>query len=342
MHLDSAHGGGLESIKDDGWKIDRIVPWASGSGRDRHTTARNTGHAVADLADAFAELETNLVLVVGDRVEAFAAASAAHLSGIAVAHVHGGDRAAGQVDDSLRHAISKLAHVHFPATKQSAARLKKLGEDPWRIHRAGSPGLDRITEEAALPKRLRDAMGELRPRKFALLVLHPIDADDAIEARRASLILRAIEAVPYERIVIVYPNNDPGGGGIIRCWDALAGDRFILKRDLPRSIFLALLRDAAVLVGNSSSGIIEAASFGTPVIDIGPRQKGRERGPNVLNLPYIESRIKSELRRLWNDGQPRRCRSANIHGGSGAARKIANVLSTIPLNDRLLRKLISY
>jgi GDP/UDP-N,N'-diacetylbacillosamine 2-epimerase (hydrolysing) len=102
------------------------------------------------------------------------------------------------------------------------------------------------------------------------------------------------------------------------------------------------MRDAAVLIGNSSSGIIEAASFGTPVINIGPRQKGRERGPNVLYLPYVESRIKTELRRLWNDGQPRRFTSANIYAGSGAARKIAAILSTIPLDSRLMRKLISY
>jgi UDP-N-acetylglucosamine 2-epimerase (non-hydrolysing)/GDP/UDP-N,N'-diacetylbacillosamine 2-epimerase (hydrolysing) len=159
MHLDAAHGDGLAEIKRGGWQIDGVVGWDSDSGRDRKTIARNTGSAIARLADAFADLKTDIVLVVGDRVEAFAAASAAHLSGIAVAHVHGGDRAEGQIDDSLRHAISKLAHIHFPATRQSAERLAKLGENRLRIHRTGSPGLDRITEEAAAFRIVREAVG---------------------------------------------------------------------------------------------------------------------------------------------------------------------------------------
>lgn len=342
MHLDAAHGGGLGAIESDGWVVDRVVPWASGSGRDRQTTARDTGHAIAGLADAFAELRTDIVLVVGDRVEAFAAASAAHLSGLAVAHVHGGDRAAGQVDDSLRHAITKLAHVHFPATAQSAERLGKLGEDGWRIHRAGSPGLDGIRDDAAPSKQVRELAPELEPHKYALLVLHPVEADDALEARRAAMILAATGDVAYRHIVVVYPNNDPGAGGIIRTWDAVRDPRLILHRDMPRALFLGLMRDAAVLLGNSSSGIIEAASFGTPVLDIGPRQLGRERGGNVVHVPYNAARIRGELLRLWADGRPKRFRSANIYGGGDAARRIARVLAKIPLNERLLRKLIRY
>jgi UDP-N-acetylglucosamine 2-epimerase (non-hydrolysing)/GDP/UDP-N,N'-diacetylbacillosamine 2-epimerase (hydrolysing) len=342
MHLDPSHGDGLKSIQQDGWTVDRVVPWDSNSGRDRRTTARLTGLATAALADAFAELGTDIVLVVGDRVEAFAAASAAHLSGIAVAHVHGGDRAAGQADDCLRHAISKLSHLHFPATKESAGRLKKLGEHPWRIHRAGSPGLDGIVSEAASAESVREALGDVHARQFALLILHPVDADAAVEAHRACLVLRAAQGVPYERIVIVYPNNDPGAAGIIGCWDELSDPRFISKRDVPRPIFLGLLRDAAVLLGNSSSGIIEAASFGTPVVDVGPRQQGREHGRNVIHLPYNQTLIRTELRRLWNNGSPRRFKSDNIYGGSGAGRKIASTLASLPFNARLFRKLIAY
>ena len=342
MHLDAAHGDGIQSIKDDGWKIDAVIPWDANSGRDRKTTARNTGLAAAALADALAELQTDVVLVVGDRVEAFAAASAAHLSGLIVAHVHGGDRAAGQVDDCLRHAISKLAHIHFPATAQSARRLRKMGEDRWRIHRAGSPGLDGIVADASPWARIQEAVGELHPRKYALLVLHPVDADDVAEEHRARLVLDAAAAVPYERIVIVYPNNDPGAAGIIRYWDALSDPRFIARRDLPRAIYLGLLREAAVLLGNSSSGIIEAASFGTPVIDIGPRQKGRERSRNVTHLPYDPQRITAELMRKWNAGHPQRVRSGNIYGRGGTGQIIARVLANLAPSKRLLNKLISY
>jgi GDP/UDP-N,N'-diacetylbacillosamine 2-epimerase (hydrolysing) len=342
MHLDPAHGDGLTAIRQAGFKIDRVIPWPSNSGRDRVTNAKNTGAAVAAMAGAFAKMKADIVLVVGDRVEAFAAAAAAHLSGLPVAHVHGGDRAAGQVDDSLRHAISKLSHIHFPATRQSAQRLRKMGEDAWRVHRAGSPALDQIRARAANPTAVREAFAPLRRRKFALLVLHPIDADDALESQRARLVLKAVASIPYDRIVIVYPNNDPGGGGIIRTWQGVKDDRVVLRRDVPRQMFLGLMRDAAVLVGNSSSGIIEAASFGTPVVDIGPRQAGRERGTNVANVPYQMPQIKAVLSRLWNNGKPRRLTSDNIYGGSGAARIIASTLAQVSIDDRLLRKLITY
>jgi GDP/UDP-N,N'-diacetylbacillosamine 2-epimerase (hydrolysing) len=367
MHLDPAHGDTLATIRQDGWPVDRVVPWPAGSGEDRAVNARNTGLATASLADAFHELKSDVVLVVGDRVEAFAAATAAHLSGIALAHVHGGDRAVGQVDDALRHAITKLTHVHFPATRRSAQRLKKLGEDAWRIHLAGSPGLDGIQSDAASREAVAEAVGELKPRRYALLLLHPVDADEAAESCRARLVLNAVASLPYDRIVIVYPNNDPGAGGIIREWEARMKNvetdgprkptappwgrragarqvnaRLIVRRDVPRPIFLALMRDAAVLVGNSSSGIIEAASFGTPVVDIGPRQKGRERGGNVVNVPYDAGRIRAELRRFWNEGNPRRFTSANIYGGRGTATRIASVLASLRIDDRLLRKLIAY
>ena len=342
MHLDPTHGEGLASIGQAGFRVDRVIAWPAGSGRDRLTTAQNTGRATTDLATAFSDLGTDVVLVVGDRVEAFAAATAAHLSELTLAHVHGGDRAAGQVDDSLRHAISKLAHLHFPATKRSALRLAKMGEDAWRIHRAGSPGVDHIHAEAAPAAQVQEFVGPLPRRRYAILVLHPVDADDELESRRANLVLRAAMSIPYDRIVIVYPNNDPGSAGIVHTWDGLNDGRALLRRDVARPVFLGLMRDAAVLIGNSSSGIIEAASFGTPVVDIGPRQQGREHGPNVRHVPYDSSRIRAALSRLWRRGKPIRFLSPNVYGGSGAARRIAAVLASLQSNDRLVRKLIAY
>ena len=354
MHLDPAHGQTAGQISEEGWSIDRVVPWEANSGRERAVVARITGAAMTALADAFAELGAQVVLVVGDRVEAFAAAAAAHLSGLVVAHIHGGDRAAGQVDDSLRHAITKLAHVHFPAIKRSEDRLFKLGEDRWRIHRAGSPGLDRIKSAAASPEQVEEWTGRLNRRKYALLVLHPVDADEALEETRARMVLNAMRKVDFPQVVIIHPNNDPGANGIIRVWDSAAAEnrpvlppaakdgRFRVEPNVPRPIFLGLLRDAAVLVGNSSSGIIEAASFGTPVVDIGPRQEGRERGPNVVNLPYSQRAIHRHLSGIWNKGRPKRTTSGNIYGGEGAGRKIASVLADLRIDDRLLRKLIRY
>jgi GDP/UDP-N,N'-diacetylbacillosamine 2-epimerase (hydrolysing) len=345
MHLDPAHGRSIDTVRAEGWTVDAEVPWdlnraATGTPGDN---AVSTGRAVAALAEVFHDLNSDVVLVVGDRVEGFAAATAAHISHRIVAHVHGGDRALGQVDDALRHSISKLAHVHFPATKQSAERLKKMGEDPWRIHRAGSPGIDGIRTLAAKRAEIAETFPGLTANRYALLVLHPTDGEVTEETRRAQTVLAAVESVGYDRVVVVYPNNDPGSRGIMRCWDALRGrDGFVVRRDVPRPLFLGLMRDAAVLVGNSSSGIIEAASFGTPVVDIGPRQSGRERSDNLTHVPFSGPKIAKVLSGLWRGGTPRRYAARNVYGGGGAGRRIADVLGGLPVNARLLRKLITY
>jgi UDP-N-acetylglucosamine 2-epimerase len=182
-----------------------------------------------------------------------------------------------------------------------------------------------------------------RGQDFALLVLHPIEPKDRAEYARASLILNTLQQIPFPRIILIHPNNDPGSRGIARCWNERArGERFEVHRNLDRAHFLGLLRRAAVLVGNSSSGIIEAASFGTPVIDIGPRQLGRERSGNVTNVPYRKAPLLAALKKVWNSGKPLRFKGRNVYGGNGAGRKIANVLSSIPLSDRIRRKLIAY
>jgi UDP-N-acetylglucosamine 2-epimerase (non-hydrolysing)/GDP/UDP-N,N'-diacetylbacillosamine 2-epimerase (hydrolysing) len=360
MHLDRRHGRTVDQIKADGWlaREHAMVPWRGGDG-SASATAAAMGRATADIASAISNLKSQIVLVAGDRVEAFAAAAAGHVAGCVVAHVHGGDRALGQVDDSLRHAITKLSHIHFPATAASAQRIERLGEDRWRIHRAGSPGVDGIVKAAqagfgdnpTTPIRSREknpGHREYGPNPawsggFALLVLHPSGADVWQELARAHITLKAIRRSGIPHTLIVYPNNDPGSAGIIRCWETeIDPTRETVMRNVPRATFLGLMRDAAVLVGNSSSGIIEAASFGTPVVDIGPRQLGRERGSNVVNVPFIAARIEREVRRIWNGGRPVRFEGRNIYGGNGAGRRIAAVLARTPLDDRLRRKLIAY
>ena len=175
-----------------------------------------------------------------------------------------------------------------------------------------------------------------------LLVLHPTDADEQLEYRRAGILLKSLRRAGIAQLVIVHPNNDPGSRGIARCWEEHSNEPGIeVHRDVERQRFLGLMRDAAVMIGNSSSGIIEAASFGTPVIDIGPRQKGRERSQNVTNVPWKQTAIVGMLKAMAKRKFPR-FTGRNVYGGDGAGRKIANVLSSEPLNDRLRRKLITY
>jgi GDP/UDP-N,N'-diacetylbacillosamine 2-epimerase (hydrolysing) len=336
MHLDPKHGKSISRIIA-GWKVNAVVPWQGKS------QAQATGSAIVGLTKTFEKLRPDIVILVGDRVEGLAAATAAHLSGIAVAHVHGGDRALGQVDDSLRHAITKLSHLHFPATKESARRIEKLGEDRWRIHQVGSPGIDGIRQSAASWRNIAANFPGLARRRYALLALHPVDADEKIEFQRAQIVLRGVLASGVDRVAIIYPNNDPGSGGIIRCWEKHAADpRLILRRDVDRATFLGLLRDAAFLAGNSSAGIIEAASFGTPVIDIGPRQLGRQRCEDVRNVPYRQTAVAAACKRIWNNGHPSRSRCRNVYQGRNTAKRIAQVLGKLVVDHKLLGKLIAY
>src|SRR2546421_6546797 len=306
MHLSRSRGSSVNEIRNDGWKIDALVPW-SDRGRSQSGAAQATGIALSRLAKTFERFKSDIVLVVGDRVEAFAAAGAAHISGKLVAHIHGGDRALGLVDDSLRHAITKLSHIHFPATAQSANRILRLGEDRWRIFQVGSPGLDEMRKTAASREQLLRDFPGLNLRRYALLVLHPESAAEEAEADRARTLLNVADNAGIETVVIIHPNNDAGSAGITRIWNSLkSGKNLFIRRNIPRPLFLGLLRDAALLAGNSSSGIIEAASFGTPVLDVGDRQKGRERNKNVMHCSTSPASLARAVRSIWNNGNPRR------------------------------------
>lgn len=338
MHLDPAHGDALSSITAAGFRPDAVVPWPTGRGAVDN--AIHTGQAIAHLARTLHRLSSDAVLVVGDRVEAFAGAVAAHLSHLPLAHVHGGDRALGQVDDSLRHAITKLAHIHFPATAASARRIIRLGEEPRRVFRVGSPGNDGIARLASDDESLGERFPKLDESPFALLVLHPTTPEASAERRRAAMVLGAVRRAGLEQVIIVSPNNDPGARGILAAWKSARRHRGVsVARDLPRSVFLGLLRDAQVLVGNSSSGIIEAAAFRTPVVDIGPRQAGRERSNNLLHVEFDAAAI---VRALRSAIRMPRSRIRNVYAGDGAGEAMADILARLDLRCIGVGKLISY
>lgn len=340
MHLQVAHGRSIDLIRRQGWKVDAVVPWG-GAGKSS-LLARDTGLATAGLAGVLARLKSDVVLVVGDRVEAFAAASAGHLSRLIVAHVHGGDRAEGQIDDSLRHAITKLSHVHFPATAASAERILKLGEDRWRIHQVGSPGLDQIASDAAGRSELAAQFPMLTSGDFALIVLHPVDSTGRREYDRANDVLNAVKAAGIEQTVVVYPNSDPGSREIIRCWRDRRREIALVLPDIPRGLFLGLMRECRVMVGNSSAGIIEAGALGTAVVNIGDRQAGRERGLNVIQTTDSVESIRRAIQKAVKRPRTGRPDKTHPYGGGGASRKIVRVLKGLVIDDKLRRKLITY
>lgn len=339
VHTHGSRGRTVDEIRRAGWRPDRVIDWKDSPAPA--SIARETGRIAAKLVDAYEALEPDVVLVVGDRVEAFAAATAAHLSGRVVAHVHGGDRAMGQADDSLRHAITKLAHLHLPATMRSARRLFRLGE-PWsRIVVAGAPGIDGIRSLAAGRAELKTAGLDYRKGTFALLLLHPTSPSSDMERIRTRRLIDALSRDADGPIVALMPNNDPGAQGISAALvDAASDCRVHLLTHASRRLFLGLLRGCKVLVGNSSAGIIEAGSFATPVVNIGPRQQGRERGGNVFDASWTVASIARALARA--DGFRARRVTDNPYDRGGAARRIADALARVPLDETFRTKLNRY
>lgn len=241
----------------------------------------STGKGISRFARSFERLRPDVVVVLGDRIEAFAAASAASIGGLPVAHLHGGDLAEGVADEAMRHAITKLAHIHFPATETSAERIVRMGEPRSRVHVVGSPAIDGL---AGI-----EAMGVERARELGdpqiVMLMHPIGRPDEQEEAVAA---SAIEAVGDRRLLCLMPNLDPGRTGIVRAIESVRDQLSVSVCDhLPRQEFVGLLKRLAhtggLVIGNSSAGLIEAGAIGAATVNIGSRQSGRERGTNVVD-----------------------------------------------------------
>ena len=341
MHLLRRFGYTVRDIRRDGWTIEATVRMQSDRD-DACEQAVSLGRGVSGLARAIERVEARLVLVVGDRMEAFAAASAGVMCRRLVGHIHGGDVATGDVDDSLRHAITKLAHVHFPATKEAARRIKRLGEDAWRIHWVGAPGLDEVREMLDRGEDEGfDPLAYASQKDYALVARHPCSRS---VSREKQLTVQTLRAVREEGLgaVVLYPNTDPGYTGVIAAIREAQGDGEVRAyRSLPREVYLELLRRARVLVGNSSSGIIESAFLGTPSVNVGRRQEGRLRAARcVLEAGESRTAIRRAVRRAL--GLRPRAGAWTAYGDGHAGRRIAEVLASVKLDERVGYKRITY
>jgi len=339
MHLLRKFGHTIDRIRADGWKIDAQVRMQSGQDR-AYSEGEATGRGIVGIARALRRLRADVVLVVGDRMEAFAGAAAGACSRTLVAHVHGGDRALGDMDDSLRHAITKLAHIHLVATQDAARRVRRLGEEPSRIVRTGAPGLDEILAIRKPPAAwLRETLGWDRVRDYAMVVQHPWGRTAEQERRDMLATLSAVAAAGLSG-VILYPNSDPGHSGIIEAIRKRVPGHWFVARSLDRTTFIRLLKGSRVLVGNSSSGIIESGTAGVPAVNIGPRQQGRLKcGPSVIDCPAARDAILRAVKRAMRlDVQS----DKSIYGDGRAGERIAAALARIPLAAPFHRKLITY
>jgi GDP/UDP-N,N'-diacetylbacillosamine 2-epimerase (hydrolysing) len=337
MHLSPRHGSTVTEIEAEGFDIAARVPVDLGA-TSAAGMAVNFGHMMTGIVPALQALRPDLLLLLGDRGEMLAGAIAAIHLGIPVAHLHGGERS-GTVDEPVRHAISKLSHLHLVATAEARDRLVRMGERGQMVHVVGAPGVDGLVE-APKPERaaLCREVGFDPQRPVGLMVFHPVlqEADDAtwhvrevVEAGKGLL-----------QVLALMPNSDAGSEAVREeLMAAEARGEIVLRTHLRRDDFLGWLAGCDVLFGNSSSGIIEAASFGTPVVNIGSRQNLRERNANVVDVATGSGDVRTALAAALARG---RLAPTNVYGDGQAAKRIVEVLANTPLTVELMAKCNAY
>lgn len=334
MHLLAEHGLTVRHIEEAGLPIAARIAVKEGPPSGA-LMARNIGHMLMRLVDALEAIQPEVVLVLGDRGEMLAGALASIHLNIPVAHIHGGERS-GTVDEPVRHAISKLAHFHFVATDESKERLVRMGEVADRVAVVGAPGLDDL---AYISLAQRDSLCQrigFDPRGLiALFVYHPVLQETALSEEYAKRVVDAMLAKDLQ-VIALRPNSDAGSAGVKQMLElrAAAGE-IHLATNLPREEFLSWLAVTDLMAGNSSAGIIEAASFGTPVINVGSRQNLRQRNSNVFDCSTdrgdLDRAIEAALSSSRFDG-------TNVYGDGRAGERIVNLLAGIDLASAALAK----
>ncbi len=342
MHLLRRFGYTVKEVEADGWRIDARVK-LQGEKDDVIGQSKGLGRAITKMSEEFYRLGSEVVLVLGDRIEAFAGAAAATASQLVLGHIHGGDVAAGIQDDAYRDAISKLAHVHFAATKTAKDRLIGLGEDKFRVYQTGSPSIDNLAkivcrDRAELSKWAGFDVGE----DYVVVLQHPAGGTAKQEEQKMRQTLEGCHRKDL-KILVLYPNCDVGFSGIIRAIAKYVKDEEIwVLKHIPRGIYMGLLKRALALVGNSSSGIIEAGHLNVDVVNVGPRQTGRQRGANVRDVDYGASGIARELAVILRDQPTEKRKAERIYGDGRSGKRIASILAKLNLDQRLRQKRIAH
>lgn len=345
-HLSDVYGYTIDEIYADGFVVaEEIESLLSGD----LATSRVKGLSIQlqGLVQAVARISPDILLVLGDREESMTTALIGAYMNIPVAHISGGDRVIGNVDDQVRHAVTKLAHVHFATNQESADRILRLGEQPFRIFNVGNPGLDRLIRIPEVNiKELSERIGFTikNDEPFIILIQHVIstEIDQAYEQMKTTL--EAVSEMGV-KVVLSYPNSDAGGQQMIKAIQEYESLPFLYAaKNIPRIEFVNLMRKASCLLGNSSAGILEAPLLKLPVVNVGNRQKGRLHAKNVEFVNHDKSEILTALKRAIYDQSYRQkvdlC--SNPYGDGNSSVRIADLLASINLDEEILVKDITY
>jgi len=342
MHLMSEFGKTINEIKEDGFKIHKID--ATFQSDSRESMLRFISRLILKLTKKIRHIKPDIIFIQGDRIEMLAGAIVGIYLGIPVIHSHGGE-VTSTVDEIARHAITKLSHIHLVSTLKSAERIIKMGEDPSRIFVVGAPGLDVILNKKLISKETVMKKYKLDlSEPFLLVIQHPVTEEVKESAKQMRETMEALKELKYQSVV-VYPSADPGGRKMIEVIEKYRNYPFIqIYQNIPHGEYLNLMKLASVIVGNSSSGIIEAPSFHLPAVNIGRRQEGRERTINVIDVDYNKEQIKKAIKKAIFDKKFRekvkKCK--NPYGDGKTGKRIVKILNKIKIDKKLLQKKIAY
>lgn len=343
MHLSDKFGKTLCEVEKI-FKADAKIDMAQNSGSSVHRSEA-IGVCLEKTSRALYKLRPDILLVIGDRGEVLAAMIAANNLHIPVAHIQGGD-ISGNLDEIFRHAMTKLSHIHFPSTEESARRIEKMGEEKWRIHVVGDTHLDLITNKQYTDNaEVKKKFGLGEDEKYLIIVQHSVNTEPEKSYGQMKYTLKAVEKTNLKTIVI-YPCSDQGYEGIIKAINKHKKNKnFKIYKNIEAPDFLGLMEGAEVLIGNSSSGIIEAPMFKLPVVNIGDRQKGRLRDFNVIDIEGgNEKEIFNAIRHAMFNKEFRESlkNCGKIYGKGKAGEKIMKVLKNIKIDEKLLKKRMVY
>jgi len=338
-HLSPEFGCTADEIEKDGFPIETRIECLLSSDSDVGM-AKTIGVATLGLADCLGKMRPDLLLLIADRYEMLAPASVATALRIPLVHIEGGEISEGVIDDAIRNALTKLSHIHFTSTELARARVVAMGEEDWRVHRAGAPSLDHLRRSPLMSRAQVEARLDIHfTRPTAVIAYHPTTiARDP--TREADALFSALESIPAQ-LLFCYPNADAGSRALIERTNSFIrsfGSGYVFV-NLDPVLYWSLLRSVDLLVGNSSSGIMEAASFALPAVNVGIRQRGRERARNVLDAEASAASILDRVgAALTDDFRHSLCGMENPYGDGHAAERIVSVLTSAPLGEELLIK----
>lgn len=339
-HLSKQFGYTVSEIESDGFEIEEKIPILMTS-MGKEGISKEMGLLMIQLSQTFERLKPDILLMLGDRYEIFAASSVAMVMNIPIAHISGGEITEGAIDEQIRHSLTKMAHIHFPGAKVYAENIKNMGEESWRIFDVGDPGIENIKLTNFLnTKQLTEQLNTCIDKDTLLVTFHPVTLERDMLAYQIDNLIQSLNQL-NKNMIITYPNSDNGGDYIIEKLEKFSNtnSNVHLFKNLGIIKYLSVMRLCGAVVGNSSSALVEAPYLRKPVVNIGNRQKGRMMAENIISCNNeSEEIIKAINISLSNEFIQKVKHTKSLYGEGNTSKEIVKVLENIEISDTLLKK----